>query len=106
MAEDIAKIILDTLKDFDYRLVTGNKLKKIWGEDIELMGMCRIANPGKTIYIRKGMGCEDTTVTQLHELAHAYLHTINKMSVPEKEVDRLAYEWKQKIDGVYYGKKQ
>lgn len=95
--EELAKIILDTLKDYDYKRVSQKKINQMAG--CKVYGM--MSAESHNIWIAKGLNYEDMTVTQLHELAHAYLHTINKYEAPEEEVDRLAYEWKQKMDGVY-----
>lgn len=101
MADDLAKMILDTLKDYDYKRLTQKKIDKLAKGSVYGL-MCEATHE---IWIAKGLSYETTTLTQLHEFAHAYLHTINKFDVPEEEVDRLAYEWKQKLDGVYDGHK-
>lgn len=97
MGNDLAKMILDILKDYDYRNVSKKQLYKIM-EGPCYGGMCP---ESKKIYICNKMSYEDTTTTQLHEFAHAYLHTINKFDTPEEEVDKLAYDWKRQIDGVF-----
>jgi len=106
MTEELSRIILDTLKDFDYRLVGKRKLQNLWKpREEELSGLCVFSSKEKNvIYVRQNLKHEEFHHVQLHEFAHAYLHTINKMDVPEEEVDRLAYEWKQRMDGVYIRK--
>lgn len=97
MAEELARVILDTLKDYDYIRKSPKAIAKLAG--CEAYGL--MSPNSHKIWVSTKLSHEDLTVTQLHEIAHAYLHTINKFKVPEKEVDRLAYEWKQRMDGVY-----
>lgn len=102
MAEELARIILNVFKDYDYRLVGKARIQELWKPKTEeIAGLCCTGNK-PTIYIRKGMRHDETHHVQLHEIAHAYLDSINKGFYPEEEVERLAYEWQVKLDGVYH----
>ena len=69
MTENLCRVILDILKDFDYRRVSQKELQHFMGDS-----------------------------------KNQYLGAMSPDN--EVEVDRLAYEWKQHIDGVYFGKKE
>jgi hypothetical protein len=100
MSENIAKMILDILKDCDYRLVTKRRLQNVWLPHTNEIAGLYVREKPPVIYVRRDLRYEEMHHVQLHELAHAYLYTINKGDVSEKEVDRLAYEWASQIDGV------
>lgn len=102
MSENIAKIILDILKDYDYKNVSQQQLRKIMGNnEAKYYGCMTVDVPKPTIYILKNQPYNVKTDTQLHEIAHAYMYTITKNTGKESEIDKLAKEWKRIIDGVY-----
>jgi hypothetical protein len=93
----LTKIILDVLKEYDYRNISQSKMDKV-SEDKNVMGLTVLNRPGK-IYVVKSLSMSDYDRTQLHEFAHAYLHMIGKdrKNDNEEEVEKLAKQWHQTL---------
>lgn len=94
MSEDIGRIVLAVLSEYDYRLVTRHEMHKLAGYG-GVMGLTVFDK--KKIYVCKDLPRSDKDVTMLHEFGHVYLESIGEGDTSEKKVDKLAYEWLKKL---------
>ena len=94
MPDDLARIIVSTLVEYDFRHVSKEQMHQLidfgraWGmTDFEK----------HKVYLRNDLPRSDEYVTALHEIGHIYLKNTGADRYNEDEADRLAYEWMKRF---------
>lgn len=102
MAEDISKIILDILLEHNtHSNLSKKQITKIGKSDVPVQGLF-IYRKSKDagIYVATDLPLHERQETLVHELVHAYNLKLG-ITVSEDDVDKTAYDWLRRIDGVY-----
>lgn len=91
---DLAKFILDTLKEYDYRNVSRKECERL-SHTRSCVGLVDFGR--RYIRVASDISFSDKEQTQLHEFAHVYFHRLNR-DASEEEVEALANVW---VGGLY-----
>ena len=92
---NLAKVVIDILKDFDYRNVTQKQLQNMRDVSKGTVGMVDPIN--RKIYVAKDLSYMDREITQLHEFVHAYLLGVGVRNVDEELVENVACYWRTRL---------
>jgi uncharacterized protein YjaZ len=96
--DNVAKIVFDLLKIYDYHLVTKKEIQAAYsgGREINIVGLTDFET--KNIYILKTQNFSDMEATIAHEFVHAYLDGLGlDKTNDELYVEQLANKWRKSV---------
>lgn len=95
-ARDLAKFIMEALRENDYKRVSKAWMKKHWGKNI--VGLWDYND--HNIYVVKDLPPGYFDNVFLHELSHVYHGNIGQMDASEDVVQALADKWHRIVYGL------